>query len=325
MITRRHALLLLAGAACGTRIARAQPATRVPVVGILATGGEGTDPLHAFEQGLRSLGYVDSKNIRIERRLAGGQRDRLPGLAAQLVRFPVDVIVAVDPPATIAAKNATATIPIVMRSSDDPVANGLVVSLGRPGGNITGLYSLYSELPPKRLELLRETIPALTLVAVLWSSKEPGSVIAWEKTVTAARALQIPLHSLDVQRLDQLDAVFHEALRVHAQALITLRNPLIVAERGRILELAAKSRLPVIYDDRTFVEEGGLMSYGANLADLYRRAAGYVDKILKGAKPGYLPVEQPETFELLINLNTARALGITIPQSLLLRADEVIR
>jgi putative ABC transport system substrate-binding protein len=281
--------------------------------------------LEAFARGLRDLGYVEGQNILIERRFAAGKLERLLALAAELVRLNVGVIVALDPPATAAAKDATKTIPIVMRSSDDPTATGLVASFARPGGNITGVYSPYAELSPKRLELLKETLPGIMRVAVLWDPAFWGSTRAWRETEAAARSLGLELKSLEAQRADDLEGAFRTATRARSGALITLRNPLIVRHQLQVVKLAAKSELPAMYDDRPFVEAGGLMSYGANLADLYRRAAGYVDKILKGAKPADLPVEQPTRFELVINGKTARALGLTIPQSILIRADQVIQ
>ncbi len=304
--------------------AEAQQAGRPPRIGLLATRGGKTDPLAALEQGLRDLGYVEGQNLLVERRFADGKLDRLPGLAAQLVRLRVDLIVASDPPAIEAATRATRTIPIVMRASDDPAATKLVVSLAHPGGNVTGLYSFAAELDAKRLEILKEAIPAITRVAVLWDSASRDSARRWQNIERAARALGLQLESLDVQRPEGLEEAFRVAAREKAGALITLRNPVVVIHRREVAELAIMHRLPSMYDERAFVEAAGLMSYGADLADLYRRAAVYVDRILKGAKPGDLPIEQPTRFELVINLKTAKALGLTIPQSLLLRADQVI-
>ena len=305
-------------------VGAAQPPAKVPRIGLLSYRGQ-SPLLEAFAQGLRDLGYVEGQNILIERRSAGGKVDQLPALAAELVRLNVAVIVAVDPPSTTAAKDATKTIPIVMRSSNDPTATGLVASLARPGGNITGLYSLYAELGPKRLELLKETLPGIARVAVLWNPAFPGSTHGWRGTEVAARSLGLQLQSLEAKHPNELEEAFRAATRARSGALITLRNPLIVGQQQQIVKLAAKSHLPAMYDDREVIEAGGLMSYGANLADLSRRAATYVDKILKGAKPADLPVEQPTRFELVINLKTAKALGLTIPQSVLLRADHVIQ
>jgi putative ABC transport system substrate-binding protein len=280
--------------------------------------------LHAFTSGLRELGYVEGRNILVELRSADGSTERLPELAAALASLRVDVLVAPDPPSTFAAKAATKTIPIVMRSSNDPVQMGLVSSLARPGGNITGVYSLYAELAPKRLELLKEAIPGLRRVAVLWNPEWRGTVTVWRDIQLAAKALGLELHSLEVRRPDELEGAFHAASAGRAGALLTLRNPLLVVHRRQLAVLAARTRVPVMYDEREFVDEGGLMSYGANLDDLYRRAAAYVDKILKGASPAEIAVEQPTRFELVINLKTARTLGITIARPVLLRADKVI-
>lgn len=304
--------------------AHAQQPAKVPRIGLLVDGA--SPRVEAFRQGLRELGYVEGQNALIEYRSAAEKGDRLADLAADLVRLRVDVIVAPDPPAARAAKNATRTIPIVMRSSGDPVEAGLVASLARPGGNITGLYSISEELIGKRLELLKEVVPQLSRVAVLWDPDSPGSVHWFRETEAAARSLGVHLQSLEARGSNpDFERVLAVATRGSAGALITLRNPRIVVHRRRIAELALKSRLPAIYDDREFTEAGGLMSYGANLADLYRRAASYVDRILKGAKPADLPVEQPTTFELVVNLKTATALGLTISPSLLRRADHVIQ
>ncbi len=304
--------------------AEAQQSARVPILGMLGSGTGQTHSLAAFDEQLRDLGYLENRNIRIERRFAKGQLDRLAQLATEMVRLPVDVIVALDPPATDAARNVTTTIPIVMRVSDDPVATGLVASLARPGGNLTGLYSLYSELPAKRLEVLREVLPGVSRLAVLWNPSAPGSVRAWKQTEGAAAPRGIRLQSLEVRRPDQLEKAYRAAVSQRVGAIIALRSPLVVIHRETVISLSAKYRLPTIYDDREFVEAGGLVSYGANLAELYRRAAAYVDKILKGARPADLPVEQPTTFELVINLKTAKALGLTIPPGVLARADKVI-
>ncbi len=302
--------------------AGAQQARKVHRIGLLYNNRG--PHLEAFARGLHELGYIEGRNVVVERRSADGRSERLPKLAAELVRLDVDVLVAPDPPSAFAARAATKTIPIVMRSSNDPVEAGLVSNLARPGGNITGVYSLYAELTPKRLELLKEAIPGLTRVAVLRNSGFPGSASVWSETQVAARALGLEVYSLDVRRAEELDGAFHAASAARAGALITLRNPLIVVNRSQLVTLAAQTRIPVMYDEREFIDAGGLIAYGANLDDLYRRAAGYVDKILKGAKPGDLPVEQPTKFELIVNMKTAKALGITIPRSILVRADKVI-
>lgn len=302
--------------------AEAQQAGRIPRIGLLANNP--SPHLQAFETGLRELGYAEGKNIVIERRNARGESARLPALAAELVRLEVDVIVAPDPPSTLAARNATSAIPIVIRSSDDPVERGLVKSLARPSGNITGVYSLYAELGPKRLELLREAFPQITRVAVLWNPAFPGNPKQWKEVEHAARALGLTLVSAEASSSDGLEGAFRTAMRQHAQALITLRNPVVVVQKTRVIELAAKSRLPAMYDEREFVEAGGLMAYGANLDDLYRRAATYVEKILKGTRPADLPIERATKFELIINLKTTRALGLTIPPGFRMRADHVL-
>ena len=299
----------------------AQQPTKVPRVGFL-TPASGYEP---FRQGLRELGYLEGKHLIIEYRFAEGKLDRLPALAAELVRLKVDIVVAVGGPAVHAAKKATETIPIVMATAGDPVDQGFVASLARPGGNVTGLSSLTTDLGGKRLELLKEIIPKLSRVAVLWHPDALGPPLSWKEIQLAAREQGLRLQSLEVRGPEDLDGAFRAASRERAQALVALRSPIVVFERTRITELATKNRLPAIYDDRVFVETDGLMSYGTNQADLHRRAATYVDRILKGAKPADLPVEQPTKFELVINMKTAKTLGLTIPQSLLVRADEIIQ
>ena len=279
----------------------------------------------AFRQRLRELGYVDGQNIAFEVRSAEGRAERLPDLAADLVRLKVDVIVAGGTPAPLAAKRATTAIPIVMASAGDPVGSGLVASLARPGGNVTGLSLLVPELGGKRLQLLKEVVPGVSRVAVLWNAANPYPVLVWRQTEAAARALGVHLQSLDVRGPDDLEGAFAAATRGRAGALITVEDPLTFGQRKRIVDFAARARLPAMYGFREFVDAGGLMSYAASLADLSRRAATYVDKILKGAKPADLPVEQPTKFELVINLKTAKALGLTIPPSVLIRADQVIQ
>ena len=309
--------------------AEAQQPASVPRIGWLSFGSLSSPNykarFEAFRQGLRELGYIDGQNILVESRSAQGKLERLPELASELVRLNVNVIVAEDPPATIAALQTTKTVPIVMRVSDDPTVSGLVASLAHPGGNISGVYSLTGELSAKRLELLREALPEIARVAVLWNPAYPSSKRRLQETEAAARVLGVQLQPLEAQSPDELDRAFRTAVREHAGALITLRNPTIVGNLTRLVGVAAQHRLPAMYDDREFVNAGGLMAYGTNLVDLYRRAATYVDRILKGAKPGDLPVEQATKFELVINLKTAKALGLKIPQSVLIRADEVIR
>ena len=301
----------------------AQQPGKIPRIGWLMVNW--SQRSEAFREGLRELGYVEGQNVVVEQRNVESKLDRLPDLAAELVHLKVNVIVALEPPAVRAAQRATKTIPIVMRSTDDPVEAGFVSSLARPGGNITGATSISTELTGKRLELLKEVIPRLSRVGVLWDPDFPGGKVIFKDAEASARQLGLRLQSVEARRAGEFESAFRGATKQHAQAVITLRNPLIVNEKKRIADLAQKSRLPVIYDERDFVEGGGLMSYGTNLIDLYRRAATYVDKILKGAKPADLPVEQPTKFELIINLKAAKQIGLTIPPNVLARADKVIK
>jgi len=304
----------------------AQLISRFPRLGYLAANSalESRD-LKAFRQGLAELGYVEGKNIAIEYRSAEGKLDRLPHLAAELVALKVDIVVAINPPSAHAAKNATNTIPIVMRSTDDPVTTGLVASLARPGGNITGLTSISTELHGKRLELLKEVVPRAHVVAVIRNPTGRDAIHRWKEVEAAGRVLGLRLEAVDVKSPSDFEVAFRVATDKHPDALLTLRNPMIVNNRNRLAALSAKSRLAAIYDDREFVEAGGLMSYGADLTDLHRHVALFVDKILKGAKPADLPVEQPTKFDLIINLKTAKQIGLTIPPNVLARADGVIR
>ena len=301
----------------------AQQPQKIPRIGWLTLGYPARS--EAFRQGLRDLGYIEGKNISIELRNAEGKPDRLPGLAAELVGLKVDLIVALEPPAVRAAMKVTSTIPIVMRSTDDPVEAGFVASLARPGGNITGLTSISGELYGKRLGLLKEIVRGLSRVAVLWNPDFPSGAQNFKEMEAEAKPLGMQLRSSEARSAEDFESAFRAAVKGRAQALITLRDPLVVNQRKRIADLAVKSKLPAIYDDREFVEDGGLMSYGTNLADLYRRAATYVGKILKGRKPADLPVEQPMKFELFINTKTAKQIGVTIPQEVLMRADKVIK
>jgi len=278
----------------------------------------------AFLQGLHDLGWIEGQNIIIEYRYAHGRSKQLPELVADLVRLKVDLIVAATPQPVQAAKEATTTVPIVMVAVADPVTYGFVTSLARPGGSITGVSLLLPGLSAKRLELLRQLVPELARAAVLWNAANPFRALDLKVLQAGARALGVTLQSLEVRRPDDFDRAFEAASRERADALITLEDPLTFSHRTRIVSLAAKHRLPAIHGLRQFVDAGGLLSYGPNLLDNYRRSAAYVDKIIKGAKPADLPVERPTKFELDINLKTAKALGITIPQSLLLRADRVI-
>jgi putative ABC transport system substrate-binding protein len=271
------------------------------------------------------LGYVETQNIAIEWRFPDGSEDQLRGFAAELARLPVDVLVAGGSPAAVAAKNATSTIPIVAVGIGDPVGIGLVASLGRPGGNVTALSLLTSALSVKQLELLKEAVPGVSRMAVLWDSGNPSGVHIWNETQAAARVLGVQLQSLEVRTPDDFDGAFEGAIREHAEAMAVLGAPLTRAQRARIVDFAARSRLPTMYSDREFVEAGGLMAYAANRVAGYHRAAYYVDRILKGTKPADLPVEQPMTFDFVMNLKTAQALGITFPREILLQVTEMIQ
>jgi putative ABC transport system substrate-binding protein len=282
--------------------------------------------LEAFRQGLRDLGYVEGKTFVLERRYAEGRFERLPELARELVGLKVDVIVANSDVTIAALKRETRTIPIVMSNSTDPVATGLVASLARPGGNVTGLSNISPELSGKRLELLREVVPGLSRVAIIWNPDLRGAMFDYNATEGAARSLRLQLQSVEVLRAEDLDRAFSEITKERAQALIlTGSNPVAFGNRGKIASFAQSNRLPSIYSTSPFVDAGGLMSYGPSNLDMFRRAATYVDKILKGAKPADLPVEQPTKFELVINLKTATQIGVTIPPNVLARADRVIK
>jgi putative tryptophan/tyrosine transport system substrate-binding protein len=308
-------------------IVEAQQPTQIPRIGYLggADPSANADRREAFRQRLRELGYVEGKNIVIEYRHAEEKLDRLPALAAELVRLKVDVIVTGGGRATRAAKEATKTIPIVMAQVPDPVGDGFVANLARPGGNITGLSALGPELSGKRLELLKETVPKLSRVAVLGTSTTPGNAQQLREVELAAGALKVKLQFLDVLDPKDIETAFRAASKGHAEGVLVLSASVFVSRRTQVLDLAQKSRLPAIYYRPEFVEAGGLMSYGVNDTDLYRRAATYVDKILKGAKPADLPVEQPTKFEFIINLKAAKQIGLTIPPNVLARADRVIK
>ncbi len=315
-------LLLLAQAT----FAEAQQAKKVPRIGVLSAFPSGASPsTAAFREGLHDLGYIEGKNIVIEERYADGKEDRLPALAAELVHLKVDIIVVGGGNATLAAKNATKTVPIVMGAASDPVGTGLVASLARPGGNITGLTLINQDLSGKRLELLKEAIPKLNHVAVLTYYDNPAATLMLKETETAAQSLGLQLQILEVRGSNELENAFGVAKKGRAEAMNVLSSAFFGAERKKIVELASKRQLPAMYFDKQFVESGGLMSYGANIADLFRRAAIYVDKILKGANPADLPVEQPAKFEFIVNLKTAKQIGLTIPPNLLARADKVIK
>jgi len=305
-------------------VAEAQQAGKIPRIGVLRQGSSPDPLVEAFRQGLRELGYAEGRNVSIEYRWAEGRAERLPALAAELVRLKVDVIVASGVEA-LAVKRATTSIPIVMPVSSDPVRLGLVSSLARPGGNVTGLASFFDELAGKWVELLKQVLPRISRMAVLRYPEVDPNLTQLRASEAAARSLGVRLHVLNAGDPDDLATAFAEAGSNRAEALIVFPSAFLFAHRARVVELAARHRLPTMYGQREYVvASGGLMSYGPDLHDLFRRAAVYVDKILKGAKPADLPVEQPTKFELVINLKTARALGLTIPRSLLLRADDVI-
>ncbi len=326
-MNRRDASLLIGGAPLAWQlVARAQQSAKIPQIGILTVSVASSMPaFEGFRQGLRDLGYVEGQNIVLELRFAQGRPERLAAMAIELAQMKVDVIVIESAQAARAANDASKAIPIVMAVVGDPVRAGLVTSLARPGGNITGLSTLAPELSGKRLQLLKEVVPHAMRVAVIWNNSNAASAGYLAETRTAARSMGVDLQSVEVRNASDLDLALEAVAAARPSAFLTLVSGIFLANRTRIVEFTARSRLPAIFPDREFVQAGGLMAYGPSLTATFRRAAGYVDKILKGAKPADLPVEQPTQFELIINLKTARALGITIPQSLLLRADEVIQ
>jgi ABC-type uncharacterized transport system substrate-binding protein len=308
------------------RFAEAQQPGKISRIGFLhATSGLSPDARTRFLQGLHKFGYIEGQNITIEYRSAKGQFERLPVLAAELVRPKVDVILTGGSTATRAAREATSTIPIVMLQDNDPVASGFVASLARPRGNITGLSTLRPEISGKRLELLKEIVPGLSRVAVLGASDNPGNAQALKEVELAAGALRLQLQYLDIRSPKDIDPAFQEARKASADAVLELGGPLLAVHQTPLVKLAAKNRLPAMWVRRETVEAGGLMWYGVDTADLARRAAEYVDKVLKGAKPADLPVEQPTKFELVINLKAAKQIGLTIPPNVLARADKVIK
>ena len=305
----------------------AQQPKKFPRIGFLATVSRSniSDRVESFRQGLRELGYVEEKSIVIEWRYAEGKPDRLSGLAAELVRLKVDLIVTAGSPVTRSAKEATSTIPILMGLDPDPVGNGFVASLARPGGNITGLATLAPEISGKQLGLLKEIVPKLSRVAVLGTSTRPGNAQALRETELAAGGLGLKFQYRDVLGPNDIETAFREAKRGRAEAILLLAGPVLNSHRTQIADLAAKNRLPAISERAEFIDDGGLVVYGASITEMFRRAATYVDKILRGAKPAELPVEQPTKFELLINLKAAKRIGLTIPPNVLARADRVIR
>ena len=308
--------------------AAAQQAVKVWRIGYLISGFKevpGTNPgLVPFSQSLRELGYVEGRNLTLEIRYAEGRTERFPALAAELVNLKVDVLVAASTPGALAAKQATSTIPIVMVSVGEPVEVKLVDSLAHPGGNVTGLSLIAPQLAAKRLDLLKQALPKLSRVTVLWNSANQGMKARFQETEVGAQSVGVALQSVTVQSPDDFEPLFATMTRNRPESVLVLADTVTVANRQRTVEFAARNRVPAIYEARTFVDTGGLMSYGVDFSDHYRRAAVYVDKILKGAKPAELPVELPTKFELVINLKTAKALGLAIPPSLLQRADEVI-
>ena len=308
-------------------LADAQQSKKVPRIGFLASSSAERDQsrLDAFQQGLRELGYSEGKNIVIEQRYAAGQFEKLPELATELVRLKVDILVVEGAPAAHAAKNATGTIPIVVGNAADPVGTGLVASLARPGGNITGLSDFNLAVVTKRLELLKEVVPSASRVAVLLNPANPTNPLQLKEIQAVAPALGVTLLPLEVKVADDIDRAFTTIRKERPGALIVIGDPMIGSEQRRISELVVKNRLPAIYGSGGYVDAGGLMSYGTNFEDLYRRAATFVDKILKGRKPADLPVEQPMKFELIINLKAAKQIGLTIPPEVLFRADKVIK
>jgi len=320
-------LTLALGILLGPLAAQAQQTGKPYRIGFL---GNSTAALEAnlvgpFRAGLRDLGYVEGRNVLIEYRWTEGKYERFPALIGDLVALKVDVIVTAGTPATLAVKKATTSIPLVMVAVGDPVGTGIVPSLSRPGGNITGLTSISTEMDGKRLELLREVIPNVSHIAVLWNAASPLQVLAEKQTRAAAQVLRMNVLSLGVRTIEEIEGAFAAIVRERPGALLVLADRLFLHHRARIMDFAARHRLPGVHAYRELVEAGGLMSFGPSYADMHRRAAYFVDRILKGAKPADLPVERPATFELVINLKAAKALGLTIPQSVLLRATEVIQ
>jgi putative ABC transport system substrate-binding protein len=326
MKTRREFLVAGGAGLCvlASPLAAQQPPGRIARIGRLSPASDDTRNFKVLQRGLESLGWIEGRNIVMEDRFADGRSDRLPGLAAELVRLKVDVIVAGATNSALAAKSQTATIPIVMVMGGDPVASGLANSLAHPGGNVTGVTALGQELSVKRIELLKEAVPGLARVAILSNPTFPDSGPTVKELQGAAQALGLQLQVVEVSDPARFEKAFAAIGAGHAKALMVLPDGMFNARRGKIVELAAKSRLPTMYGLLEFVEAGGLMFYGASLPDMYARAAIYVDRILKGAKPSELPIERPTKFDLVINMRTAKAVGIKIPQSILARADKVI-
>jgi putative tryptophan/tyrosine transport system substrate-binding protein len=322
---RRDFINFLGGAAATWPLAaRAQQPARVYNIAMLGSARTNSRAYVAFSEAFRQLGWIEGKNVVLVYRSADNHVDRLPKLAVELVRLKVDVIVTAGTLASLAAKHATTTIPIVMAAAGDPLGSGLVANLAQPIGNVTGLSLMSPDLGGKRLELLKELLPQISRVAVLWNSANPYPAHVFKETESAAQTLGIEVQSLEVRGPDDFNKVFEAVKQNHPDALIAVEDPLTNSYLSQIANFAAANKLPAIFGFREFVDAGGLMAYGANLADLFRRAAAYVDKILRGAKPAELPIQQPTKFELVINLKTAKALGLIVPPTLLARADEVI-
>jgi len=324
-VKRRAFLTLLGGAAAWPLAGQAQQPRKLPTIGYLGAGTPAVQSqwVAAFAQRMHELGWIEGRDITIEYRWAEGHPERFAEIAAEFVRSKVDVIVTPSTPAALAAKQATSAIPIVFASAGDPVGTGIVASLARPGGNVTGLSNQSADLAGKRLELLREVVPGLRHLAIMGNAGNPVSVLEMREVQAAAGTLGLEVHALEIGRAEDIAPAF-ETLKGRTEALYVVINPLLTTNRVRINSLALGARLPTMHGIREYVEAGGLMSYGPNFPDLFRRTADYVDKILRGAKPGEIPVEQPTKFDLVINLTTAKVLGLTIPESFLLRADEVI-
>jgi len=326
MAIKTIVILLVSFALPASCPAEAQQQAKVPKIGLLgARPAASSTGLELFRQEIRKLGYIEDKNIAFEYRSADNKFDRLPALADELVRLKVDVIVTPGTAEALAAKNATRTIPIVFFGGGDPVAAGLVDSLARPGGNITGFTSIGAVLAGKRLELLKETVPNLSRVAVLWDPQDPSAAQQWKESQLPARELGLQLHSMEIGSADDFESAFKEAIKVRSAGLAVTSGALALSNQKRVADLATKNRLPAIYSRGDFVASGDLMSYGDDRTEPYRRAAVFVDKILKGTKPADIPVEQPTKFELTINLKAAKQIGLTIPPNVLARADKVIK
>ena len=325
LLKRREIITLLGGVAAWPVAARAQQPAKLPIIGFLGAGTASamSQWTAAFVQRLRELGWIEDRTIAIHYRWAEGRAERLAEIAAEFVRLKVDVIVTNSAAPVVAAKQATSVIPIIIASAADPVGTGLVASLARPGGNVTGLSVQMTDLAGKRLELLREVVPGLRRLAIMVNSGASAASLEMDEAQAAAKMLGLDIAAFEIQRAEDIAPAF-EAFKGRAEALYVIAEPLITSNRLRINILALGARLPTMHSFREYVEAGGLMSYGANFPDLFRRAAEFVDKILRGTKPADIPVEQPTKFDLVINLTTAKAVGVTIPESFLLRADEVI-